>query len=583
MRTAVSLVMLMLMVPLLAGLSATAEMNDNGTTITVTDTETWNASTPIDKNINIVSGASMFIDAATTVNQDVTITVQQGATLTLNGDLSGEDFDAGLAVYNDTKLHLNFGDLSETGQVRITFDQVIPESAMFNLTIGEETRNAVGEEYVDIPAPLNGTLLTVEFDVYYFYETQVLSVQALHTGSSGSVTIDAENINHTDGSLKWNSAAFSLNVVGSLNINNATIAGADIMCAGTCNMNGVTATGSAPIHVQDGGSLTVTGSEIQGSRTDEDIVVHDTADIEYTETTGTGGLTDAWIRLLSQRTLHTNAGNITVHATGLGYYGSTIDNITNDEGHVGYALSEHARIVEWVDGSGDYHQENAEILLTLSSNWGDYAITVDAPRTPTASVAVPLPYINVKSIDLEDDKGYTNSGLSGDVVIENTGNAGATGMNFWCYVDGELQDTSQLVVSLDAGETKTVYVTWYTNSPGLKSLECTPLVPNIMKSITSNITNTEGSTSQLISWNLAEETEDQPLMIFGLLILVILAGGYVVANQASKAAMRKPDQPEEFEEEQKTYLEDEQIEDETQESEDDDGSEVEGLVWDAEN
>ena len=87
---------------------------------------------------------------------------------------------------------------------------------------------------------------------------------------------------------------------------------------------------------------------IQGSRTDEDIIVHDTGDITYTDSSGTGGFTDAWIRLLSQRALHTNSGNITVHATGLGYYGSTVDNVTNEDGHVNYALSEHARILSLI-------------------------------------------------------------------------------------------------------------------------------------------------------------------------------------------------------------------------------------------
>ena len=156
-------------------------------------------------------------------------------------------------------------------------------------------------------------------------------------------------------------------------------------------MNGATATGSAPIHVTDSGSLSVDESMIQGSRTDEDIIVHDTGDITYTESSGTGGFTDAWIRLLSQRALHTNSGNITVHATGLGYYGSTVDNITNEAGHVNYALSEHARIVEWMDGDGVYHKEDAEILLTLSSSWGNYQTTIVAPMVPVSYTHLTLP------------------------------------------------------------------------------------------------------------------------------------------------------------------------------------------------
>ena len=174
-------------------------------------------------------------------------------------------------------------------------------------------------------------------------------------------------------------------------MNSAIIAGAEISCAHTCDISNATLTGSAPVHVLDGGALTVDSSMIQGSRTDEDIIVNDAAQISYANSNGTGGQTDAWIRLLSQRSLQTNAGNITVHATGLGYWGSTIDNLTDSNGHVNFALSDQARIVEWVDGNGDYHQESAAILLTLSSNWGNFNTTIVAPTNTDSHSRSPSP------------------------------------------------------------------------------------------------------------------------------------------------------------------------------------------------
>lgn len=534
MRTAVSLIFLLLIASSMSALTASAEVTNDGSTITVTGTETWNASNPIDLDMTVADGASLFVDDSTTVNAGVTITVATGGSLILNGDLIGSELDAGLLVYNATELHLNFGDLSETGQVRINLDHVIPETAMFNITIGDETRNAVGFDHVDIPAPLNGTTLLVEFHIYYFFATQITSVQALHSGSGGTVIIDAENLNHTAGSLKWNSAAFTLDVQGSFTMNSAIIAGAAISCAQTCDISNSTLTGSAPVHVLDGGSLMVDSSMIQGSRTDEDIIVNDAAQISYTNSNGTGGQTDAWIRLLSQRSLQTNAGNVTVHATGLGYWGSTTDNFTDSNGHVNFALSNNARIVEWVDGNGDYHQESAEILLTLSSNWGNFNTTIVAPRTPTATAQVPLPYISVKSIDLKENTGSIGSKVSGDVVVENTGTVAVTGVNFWCYVGDELQDTTQMTVSLLPGESKTVYVSWYANSVGTQALECRALVPNVLKSITGDVTNTDGATSQDITWKVVDEPEDQPLTIYAILVGIVLVGTYVVSNQASK-------------------------------------------------
>ncbi|MBT3452381.1 MAG: hypothetical protein HN444_03380 [Euryarchaeota archaeon] len=579
MRTAVSLVCLLLMVPLLGTFSA-AEMTNDGTTITITGNETWDSANPIDLDMTVSPGATLEINDATTVTEGVTITVEPDATLAINGDVLGDDLDAGLLVYDDTEINLNFGDLSETGQVRIHLDHVIPSTAMFNITIGNETRDAVGLDQVDIPASLNGTPLVVEFDIYYFFSTQVSSVQALHSGSGSTAIIDAEDLDHIGGSLKWNTASFALDVQGTLMVNNATIGGADLTCSGTCSMSEATATGSAPIHVTDTGSLTVDASVFEGSRTDEDIIVHDTGEITYTDTSGTGGFTDAWIRLLSQRVLHTNAGNITVHATGLGYFGSTLDNLTDESGHVNFALSEHARIVEWVDGDGVYHEEDAEILLTLSTGWGDYATTIVAPRIPVADAAVPLPYINVKSISMEDNKGYTNMGLSGDVIVENTGSAAASGVDFWCYVDGVDQDTSQLVTSLAPGETKTIYVTWRTGTVGVQSLECQPLIPSILKPILDEVTNVNGATSQDVSWTVEEEGESQPWLIFALVVLVLVAGAWVVSNQAAKAAIEKSKANQEAEPaEDKSYLEDDEIDADGVEEDDPESEESTSDVW----
>lgn len=557
MRTAFSLVTLLLISTTLATMAVSAEVISDGSNITVSGTETWNESS-IDTDLTVLEGASLLIENTTSIAQDVTITVNEGATLTVSGDLIGTELDAGLLVFNDTLLHLNFGDIADTGQVRINFDHVIPESAMFNVTIGNETQNAVGADFVDIPASLNGTSLTVEFDIYYFFSTQITSVQALHSGASGTVLVNAEELNHTAGSLKWNAAAFELQVFGTLSVNDADVSGASIVCSGTCSVTDATLTGSAPIHVQDGGSLVVESSVLVGSRTDEDIIVHDTANIQYTNSTGTGGLTDAWIRLLSQRTLHTNAGNITVHATGLGYYGSTIDNITDQNGHVGIALGEQARIVEWVDGEGQYHEENAEIVLTLSSSWGNFATTVSAPKTPISEVSVPLPYIDVVSIDLEDNKAYIGQKISGDIVVKNTGDVAVTGVNFWCYVGDELQDTTQLVVSLEAGESKTMYVSWYGNTNGSLALECRAMLPTVLNSIASDVSNPSGSASGEIAWTNAEEREDQPLMIYALLVLIVLAGTFVVSHQASKKVIQSQQSKIDEEEAAKEYLDDEE-------------------------
>jgi flagellar biosynthesis/type III secretory pathway M-ring protein FliF/YscJ len=110
------------------------------------------------------------------------------------------------------------------------------------------------------------------------------------------------------------------------------------------------------------------------------------------------------------------------------------------------------------------------------------------------------------------------------------------------------------------------------------------LIPNVLKSITSDVSNTNGATSQEVSWSVAEETEDQPWIIFAMLLAVVLAGAWVVSNQATKAALRTTkEEVEESDSMEKSYLEDDEVETE-EESEDnasDEDSSDRENVWDS--
>tara|TARA_B100001093_G_scaffold85621_1_gene77326 strand:- start:175 stop:1686 length:1512 start_codon:yes stop_codon:yes gene_type:complete len=497
-------------------------------------------------NIVIENGAELTINGDVTIATGNSITVQENSTLTLSGSLIGEELDSGIAIMNNTQLHLNFGDLAESGQLRVDFDQTIPNSAMFNMTVGEETIDAVGSDHIFIDVSLNGTDLLADFYVYYAFEIQIVSIQALHSGSGESPLLLANEINQTNGSLKWNSASFELEVFGTLLLDGATIYGADLTCAHICEIQSSSIIGSAPIHVSDGSSITVNASAILGSRTDEDIVVHDLAEIIYTNNQGTGGYTDGWIRLLSQRQIQTNAANITVHQTGIGYGSSVRDDITDANGVVDIGGSEWQRIVEWVDQNGVYHSENAELTLTLSSGWGDFTTTVPAPQTPTAEINVPLPYIEVVSIDAEDTTAEVNKRIGAMVSVRNTGDAAAT-VNIWCYVGDNLTETTALTTTLTPGEEKELPVSWWANSDGAQVLNCRTLIPNILSSIAGDITNVEGGNSQEVGWYIGEETEDQPLIVYGILVVLIVIGTSLFARRAAQK-INHGDVPEVFEE-----------------------------------
>ena len=533
MRTALSFTILLILTSLSTLAGVHAEAPSNGSTVLITADETWNETTTMDGNLIVSSGSTLTITSEVTIATNSSILVEQGATLVVTGSLLGEELNSGLAVFNSTQLHLNFGDLAENGQLRINFDQTIPTSAIFNMTIGDQTVDAAGKDHIFIDVPLNGSDLLADFHIYYAFEIQIISIQALHSGSGQSPILTANQLNHTAGSLIWNSASFSLEVEGVLHLDSATIYGANMTCYNECQIQSSTLIGSAPLNVEDGASIMVTSSSIQGSRTDEDIIVHDLAEIIYTDNEGTGGVTDGWIRLLSQRQIQTNAGGITVHQTGIGYGSSTRDDFTDSNGLIDIGGSEWKRIVEWVDQNGVYHSEDSELVLTLSTGWGDFSATVPAPQTPTAVINIPLPYIEVVSIDAEDTTAEVNKKIGAMVTVRNTGDAPAT-VNIWCYVDGNQTDTTTLTTTLAADEEKVLPVSWWANTDGPQILNCRTLIPDVLKAIASDVTNVEGGNSQEVGWYIGEETEDQPYIVYAILGVIIIIASTLFARNANK-------------------------------------------------
>ena len=533
MRTALSLTFLLIVTTLSTLAGVHAEVPSDGTTVIISADETWNGTNTMNGNLIVENGATLTIEGNVTLSTDNSITVEEGGTLMLTGALLGDQLDSGLAIMNDTQLHMNFGDLAESGQLRIDFNQVIPESAMFNMTIGEQTSDAAGTDHIFIDVSLNGSDLLADFYTYYAFEIQVISVQALHSGSGEAAILLASELNQTGGSLIWNSASFQLDVQGTLHLDGATLYGAELTCSGVCEMHSSTLIGSAPINVDDGTSIVVNSSSIIGSRTDEDIIVHDLADITYTNNQGTGGVTDGWIRLLSQRQIQTNAEKITVHQTGIGYGSSTRDDITDTDGLVDIGGTELKRIVEWVDQNGVYHSENAELVFTLSTGWGDFSTTVPAPQTPTAIIDVPLPYIEIVSIDAEDTTAEVDKRIGAMITVRNTGNATAT-VDIWCYVGENLTETTSLTTTLTPGEEKKLPVSWWANTDGPQILNCRTLIPNILKSIAGDVTNVEGGNSQEVGWYIGEETEDQPYIVYGILVVLIIIGSALFARRAGE-------------------------------------------------
>ncbi|MDA0925224.1 MAG: hypothetical protein O3C36_01140 [archaeon] len=547
--------LLMMTLILMSSMAASASPPSNGDSTTVQTNEAWTEDTRMDGHVTVESGNTLTVSANITMATGSSITVEDGGQLVLtNGALLSENLNAGLRVevnsFVPAVLTLNFGDIAESGVVQLKLNHVVADGVKVNFTYGETTVNASGSDTVEFDVPLNGTDLEISVETAYFTPTYVLWAKAIHSGGD-TMTIPAQDISASEAPLYWFQSGFDLHAHGDLTVTSSTILGGNISCAAICSFDGTSLTGSAPIHAASTSTVSVLNSIISGSRTDEDIVLHDEAGITYTNSQGTGGTTDAWVRILSQRTLSTNIPNGSLDIYNIGYNANDWNDLTDANGDIVLVgpgeTNENKRMVAWMDGNGVVHEEEATITLSISSSWGTFSKTIDAPTTSTGTIELDLPFITVTAVAPETTVGVANKSVSGTVTVENTGSAAASGVNVWCYEGEDIADTTQMVVSLGAGESKEIPFTWYVYTSGEATLTCKPLLPTALDGIAGAVHDDAGAASEPVTWSYEEEVEEFPLIIlivalvgFGGLALYISAQSKKTPEDFSKPMDERP-------------------------------------------
>ena len=541
MRTPAPFVALMLSLLLLGLPLAAAQPPSDGNSNTITASETWTEDGHMNGHVVIADGATLTVNANITMATGSSFTVEEGGQMVVtNGALVSEDLNAGWMIQPNapTTITLNFGDLADEGVLQLKFDHAISDGVRFDVILGDETLNASGSDLVQFDVPLNATDLVLSFDTYYFTPTYVLWAKAIYGGGNAE-TVLAQDMDVAYAPLYWFQSAFDIQAHGDLTITSSTVSGADIHCKALCRIDGATLVGSAPVDAATTASVSVLNSLISGSRTDEDIILRDEATIDYQNSQGTGGTTDAWIRLLSERTLNTNIPRGSLDVYDMGWGAADWNDLTDENGNVVLVedgpTNEHKRIVAWMDGNGVVHQEEASITLSITSGWGVYSTTFDAPTTSTASVEVALPFVEVTAVTPEIAEGVVNSSVSGMVTVANTGQATASGVSVWCYEGEELADTTQITVSLAPGEETDVPFTWYAYTAGEAALTCKPLLPTALNDITEDVVDLTGATSPSVMWEYAEEVEEAPILIYMAVVIGFMALALFVASQARRS------------------------------------------------
>ena len=558
--TAFLLLALLLGAPLAAAVDARdADVID--TTQTLTDDTTYA------DGFTVTNGAAFTVEANLSLGEDAIIRVDEGATLNLkHANLTGSEIEAYMAFSGGAStVVLPVAGLTGSATVRLMMSSTLTgsESLTISASTGENVTDPSGDE-VSLQVDLGDGMDTLTLDVTHNHPFPFgPKVVEVVDASANMLRHEAWNLEGTDLVLTWGDAAFSIDVQGTLLIEDSMVRGADLRCAGTCNIDRSTMEGSAPIIAEDGSSLSIRSSIILGSRTDEDVVAVDDASLVYEDSTGTGGWTDAWIRRLSGRTVTTNMPGALVSGSDLGYKGTKSPNAfaetMGEEVGVDLGSSEMTRIVEWLTGDGVYGKEDGTMTVTATTGWGTFTTTVPAEWAPTSVVNLELPLIEVVAIEVEERTATVNESLGVMLTVRNSGAADAASPVLECTVDGEAADTSPSYIQLStygglaAGSEMDIPLTWRMGSNGAHILSCgiIDLSGTPLEAVEDLVTSDTGVTGAEVSWTYAEEVEETPLVTIVIALFVFLLG---VAGIARVAAART-EESEENVEDGKSYLE----------------------------
>ena len=475
----------------------------------------------------VTNGATWTVSGDYEIAENTAVIIEEGATMVVSGSMDAVA-PPKLNLAGTANVHVPVDFLGETGVLRIDF----ADEVLYGIDIeinNETTVNWTGNQF-DWNGDLDVENITVNITTHPF---QISSISTITLSAQGTtpVMLEADELSGDGTSLVIpdRNNAWSIDVQGTL-IVTGSIFGAGITCSGTCTLNGAQMTSTGPIEVM--GSISVTDSSLSGGISDEDIIIWDDATITWTNSTGTGGVTDNWVNILTTRTVGVQNGYVVFYGYNMGYDSVSTsplgDNNTFEPENMGdnvieIALDERDRMIRWQDGNGIVHEESASGLVVLSTPWGDYEHQIsELPKVNHFDVSLDLPSLSFDSLVESDNENNVNSRLGVMATVTNNGDAAA---NFLidCTSNGADANVGVNVpYSAEAGETIEIPMNWDSAVEGDLSLECTIFVPYHFEGF--DVVSSGTATTNPVTWSIEDDDSSNlvlPISI-GLVVAVVI-------------------------------------------------------------
>ena len=482
----------------------------------------------------VKSGNTWTVSGDYEVAEGTQIHVESGANLVISGNMSATSTSQ-LNLAETAGVIVPVNNIGDTGIVRISFADEILYSITIEI-LGEVTENWTGSTF-DWSGDLTMQELKINITTHPFQISSIAEITVSPQGST-PVLFAAEELSGDGTSLVIadRTNAWSIEVNGTMTVS-GTIFGAGITCNGTCTLDQANMMSTGPIEVF--GSISVTDSILKGGISDEDIIVWNDASVEWINSSGTGGVTDNWVNILTTRTLGVQNGYVVFYGYDMGYDGvdtsALYDNSTFEQENQGdnvieIGQNERSRMVRWQDGNGTVHEESASGVVKLQTPWGIYEHQIaELPKTNHFEVDLGLPLLSFDSLIETDDESSVNTRLGVMATVTNSG-AGTANFMTDCTSDGVDANIGLTIGNtIGPGETIEIPLNWDSPVEGELTLDCEIFVPYQFEGYT--VVSPASASSGVVVWTAADDDSSVNLAIPIAIGIVLAIIGFVAVSR----------------------------------------------------